>query len=143
MVTTRRGWAASVVDSASALTRPATTADTTNRFIMSSGATTARGPPLMLPALSRWRCRLSAVTARLGVDIGGTFTDLVVIDETTGVTRVGKILTTPKDPAHAVEQGIGSLLEDSAIPPSAVRAVVHGTRSEERRVGKEGREWGE
>src|SRR2546422_112833 len=127
MVTTRRGWAARVVDSASALTRPATTADTTNRFIMSSGATTARGPPLMLPALSRWRCRLSAVTARLGVDIGGTFTDLVVIDETTGVTRVGKILTTPKDPAHAVEQGIGSLLEDSAIPPSAVRAVVHGT----------------
>src|SRR5439155_15416777 len=86
-------------------------------------------PPrlLMLPALSRWRCRLSAVTARLGVDIGGTFTDLVVIDETTGVTRVGKVLTTPKDPAHAVEQGIGSLLEDSAIPPSAVRAVVHGT----------------
>src|SRR5438445_170956 len=127
MVTTRRGWAARVVDSASALTRPATTADTTNRFIMSSGATTARGPPLILPALSRWRCRLSAVTARLGVDIGGTFTDLVVIDETTGVTRVGKILTTPKDPAHAVEQGIGSLLEDSAIPPSAVRAVVHGT----------------
>src|SRR2546422_239501 len=127
MVTTRRGWAASVVDSASALTRPATTADTTNRFIMSSGATTARGPPLILPALSRWRCRLSAVTARLGVDIGGTFTDLVVIDETTGVTRVGKVLTTPKDPALAVEQGIGSLLEDSAIPPSAVRAVVHGT----------------
>src|SRR2546425_4668393 len=127
MVTTRRGWAARVVDSASALTRPATTADTTNRFIMSSGATTARGPPLILPALSRWRCRLSAVTARLGVDIGGTFTDLVVIDETTGVTRVGKILTTPKDPAHAVEQGIGSLLEDSAIPPSAVRPVFHGT----------------
>src|SRR2546422_11306356 len=127
MVTTRRGWAARVVDSASALTRPATTADTTNRFIMSSGATTARGPPLMLPALSRWRCRLSAVTARLGVDIGGTFTDLVVIDETSGAARVGKVLTTPKDPAHAVEQGIGSLLEDSAIPPSAVRAVVHGT----------------
>src|SRR5438552_8945049 len=127
MVTTRRGWAARVVDSASALTRPATTADTTNRFIMSSGATTARGPPLILPALSRRRCRLSAVAARLGVDIGGTFTDLVVIDETTGAARVGKILTTPKDPAHAVEQGIASLLEESAIPAGAVRAVVHGT----------------
>ena len=38
----------------------------------------------ILPALSRSRCRLSAVTARLGVDIGGTFTDLVVIDETSG-----------------------------------------------------------
>jgi N-methylhydantoinase A len=67
------------------------------------------------------------VTARLGVDIGGTFTDLVVIDETTGAARVGKILTTPKDPAYAVEQGIASLLDESAIAPSAVRAVVHGT----------------
>jgi len=67
------------------------------------------------------------VTARLGVDIGGTFTDLVVIDETSGAARVGKVLTTTKDPAHAVEQGIGSLLEESAIPASAVRAVVHGT----------------
>src|SRR5881409_1956032 len=127
MVTTRRGWAASVVDSASALTRPATTADTTNRFIMSSGATTARRPPLILPALSRSRCRLSAVTARLGVDIGGTFTDLVVIDESSGAARVGKVLTTPKDPAHAVEHAIGSLLEESDIPASSVRAVVHGT----------------
>jgi N-methylhydantoinase A len=72
-------------------------------------------------------CRLSAVAARLGVDIGGTFTDLVVIDETTGAARVGKILTTPKDPAHAVEQGIASLLEESRTPAGSVRAVVHGT----------------
>src|SRR5258705_3125319 len=81
----------------------------------------------ILPALSRRRCRLSAVAARLGVDIGGTFTDLVVIDETTGAARVGKILTTPKDPAHAVEQGIASLLEESRTPAGSVRAVVHGT----------------
>ena len=67
------------------------------------------------------------MAARLGVDIGGTFTDLVVIDETTGAARLGKILTTPKDPAYAVEQGIASLLDQSAIAPSAVRAVVHGT----------------
>jgi N-methylhydantoinase A len=67
------------------------------------------------------------VTARLGVDIGGTFTDLVIIDETTGAARVGKILTTPKDPAYGVEQGIAALLEESAIAPRAVRAVVHGT----------------
>jgi N-methylhydantoinase A len=67
------------------------------------------------------------VAARLGVDIGGTFTDLVVIDETTGAARVGKILTTPKDPAHAVEQGIASLLEESGTAAGSVRAVVHGT----------------
>ena len=35
------------------------------------------------------------MAARLGVDIGGTFTDLVVVDETTGAVRVGKVLTTP------------------------------------------------
>ncbi len=67
------------------------------------------------------------MAARLGVDIGGTFTDLVVIDETTGAARVGKVLTTPKDPAHAVEQGIASLLEESRTPAGSVRAVVHGT----------------
>jgi N-methylhydantoinase A len=67
------------------------------------------------------------VASRLGVDIGGTFTDLVVIDEATGAARVGKILTTPKDPAHAVEQGIAALLEESRTAAGAVRAVVHGT----------------
>ena len=67
------------------------------------------------------------MASRLGVDIGGTFTDLVVIDEATGAARVGKILTTPKDPAHAVEQGIASLLEESRTAAGAVRAVVHGT----------------
>jgi N-methylhydantoinase A len=67
------------------------------------------------------------VASRLGVDIGGTFTDLVVIDETTGAARVGKILTTPKDPAHAVEQGIATLLDESRTAAGSVRAVVHGT----------------
>jgi len=65
--------------------------------------------------------------ARLGVDIGGTFTDLVVVDETTGAIRVGKVLTTPKDPAHGVEQGIQSLLDEARVDPRRVRAVVHGT----------------
>jgi N-methylhydantoinase A len=65
--------------------------------------------------------------ARLGVDIGGTFTDLVVVDETTGAVSVGKVLTTPKDPAHGVEHGILTLLDDAGIRPGAVRAVVHGT----------------
>jgi len=61
------------------------------------------------------------------VDIGGTFTDLVVIDEGTGAVRVGKVLTTAKDPAHGVEQGVQSLLEEAAVTPARVRAVVHGT----------------
>jgi N-methylhydantoinase A len=67
------------------------------------------------------------VAARLGVDIGGTFTDLVVVDESTGATRVGKVLTTAKDPAQGVEQGIATLLEESRIGARAVHSVVHGT----------------
>jgi N-methylhydantoinase A len=67
------------------------------------------------------------VSARLGVDIGGTFTDLVVTDEVSGTSTVGKILTTPKDPAHAVEQGIQSLLAEAGVAAGTVRAVVHGT----------------
>jgi N-methylhydantoinase A len=65
------------------------------------------------------------MSVRLGVDVGGTFTDLVVVDEVTGALRVGKVLTTPKDPAQGVETGIVALLGDS--PTSTVRAVVHGT----------------
>jgi len=65
--------------------------------------------------------------ARLGVDIGGTFTDLVVIDEATGTARVGKVLTTTKDPAHGVEEGIHALLDEAGVRSDAVRAVVHGT----------------
>ena len=67
------------------------------------------------------------MAARLGVDIGGTFTDLVVVDETTGAVRVGKVLTTPKDPAHGVEQGIQGLLGEAGVAAGAVGAVVHGT----------------
>ena len=67
------------------------------------------------------------MAARLGVDIGGTFTDLVVVDEATGAIHVGKVLTTAKDPAHGVEQGIQALLDDARVEPARVRAVVHGT----------------
>jgi len=67
------------------------------------------------------------MSARFGVDIGGTFTDLVVVDEITGAIRVGKVLTTAKDPAHGVEQGVQSLLDEAGVHPRRVRAVVHGT----------------
>jgi len=68
-----------------------------------------------------------APRGRLGVDIGGTFTDLVWVDDATGEVRVGKLLTTPKDPAQAVEQGVLRLLEEAGAAPAAVRALIHGT----------------
>jgi N-methylhydantoinase A len=67
------------------------------------------------------------VPARLGVDIGGTFTDLVLVDEATGAVRVGKVLTTAKDPALGVEQGVQSLLDEAGRRAADVSAVVHGT----------------
>ena len=67
------------------------------------------------------------MSARVGVDIGGTFTDLVVVDEASGAIRVGKVLTTPKDPAHGVEHGVQSLLDEAGVDGGRVRAVAHGT----------------
>jgi N-methylhydantoinase A len=65
--------------------------------------------------------------ARIGVDIGGTFTDLVWVDEATGAIRVGKLLTTPKDPSQAVEEGVVTLLHEAGGTAASVRALIHGT----------------
>jgi len=64
---------------------------------------------------------------RIGVDIGGTFTDLVWMDESTGAVRVGKLLTTPKEPAQAVEQGVVTLLHEAGSAPASVSTLIHGT----------------
>lgn len=62
--------------------------------------------------------------ARIAVDIGGTFTDLVLL-VSGRVTANAKVLTTPSDPSIAVEVGISRLLEQ--VQPEDVREVVHGT----------------
>ena len=64
---------------------------------------------------------------RAGVDIGGTFTDLIVYDERTGALHIGKTLTTPDDPAIAVETGMQETLTLAGEPPAAVGNVIHGT----------------
>jgi N-methylhydantoinase A len=64
---------------------------------------------------------------RLGVDIGGTFTDLVVYDDTTGNVAIGKTLTTPYDPSQAVETLVRETLARENISPHAVQQLIHGT----------------
>jgi N-methylhydantoinase A len=64
---------------------------------------------------------------RAGVDIGGTFTDLIVIDDTSGEITVGKVLTTPGDPASAVVEVLSEALERTGAPAAAVQHVIHGT----------------
>lgn len=63
---------------------------------------------------------------RVSFDIGGTFTDLVVLDEESGDLRIGKCLTTPHDPAVGVVNGIKRLLELQQVAPSTVTSAVHG-----------------
>ncbi len=55
----------------------------------------------------------------MGIDIGGAFMDLVLIDDATDERAVGKVLTTPGDPSEAVEKGIMELLEREDVPPLA------------------------
>jgi N-methylhydantoinase A len=57
-----------------------------------------------------------------GIDVGGTFTDLVAIDEETGVIRLAKVPSTPSDEARAVLEGLEAL-----VPANRVRRIVHGT----------------
>jgi len=63
---------------------------------------------------------------RVGVDIGGTFTDIFLLSED-GESIIGKVLTTPRDPAEAVLSGLSSLLEERTIPADAITHLVHGT----------------
>ena len=66
----------------------------------------------------------AGATYRVGVDIGGTFTDLVLLAGGR-VAAVGKALTTPGDPSLAVIEGVKRLL--SELDPALVDEVVHGT----------------
>ncbi len=63
----------------------------------------------------------------LGVDIGGTFTDLALFDRASGVVHAGKVLTDYADPAAGVLRGVRLLLADAAVPPERVGVTVHGT----------------
>ena len=63
----------------------------------------------------------------LGIDIGGTFTDVVLYDRQGGRRLTRKILTTPGDPAAAVLDAVDQVLGDEAIAPGDIQRVVHAT----------------
>ncbi len=64
---------------------------------------------------------------RLGVDIGGTFTDVVLLDLEERANYVGKVLTTPESPADAVIEGLKKILSEHGVSPSAIDSPIHGT----------------
>lgn len=64
---------------------------------------------------------------RLGVDVGGTFTDLLLINEETGETFTAKVPSTPSDSSIGVLNGVERICAESGIDPKAVTRVMHGT----------------
>ena len=64
---------------------------------------------------------------RLGIDVGGTFTDFVLLDDATGHVRTYKCLTTPRDPSDAIEQGIHALAAQAPGYVAQLEEVIHGT----------------
>ena len=63
----------------------------------------------------------------IGVDVGGTFTDLVFADTEAGQTGVHKISTTPDDPSRGVVAGLTALCDKYKIPRETIDVVFHGT----------------
>lgn len=64
---------------------------------------------------------------RLGVDVGGTFTDLLLINDETGASYTAKVPSTPSDPSEAVLNGIEKICRTSGVGPREIRYVMHGT----------------
>ncbi|MEQ9643412.1 MAG: hydantoinase/oxoprolinase family protein [Alphaproteobacteria bacterium] len=64
---------------------------------------------------------------RLGVDVGGTFTDLLLIDEKTGQPYTAKVPSTPQDSSIGVLNGIEKICGQAGIDPAQITHVMHGT----------------
>ena len=61
---------------------------------------------------------------RAGVDIGGTFTDLLLVDGESGRFQVGKVLTTVSEPAAGVRAALVRELQAGELPPESLGTVV-------------------
>ena len=67
------------------------------------------------------------MSARLGIDVGGTFTDLLLLDEGSGEIRLLKTPSTPEDQSIGIIEGTTALLARADVRPGDVRTVLHGT----------------
>jgi N-methylhydantoinase A len=64
---------------------------------------------------------------RVGVDVGGTFTDLAAVDDADGAVRLEKVPSTPVDQSTGVATGLSALLGRHGVPAAAVAYLGHGT----------------
>jgi N-methylhydantoinase A len=63
----------------------------------------------------------------IGVDVGGTFTDIVYCDMDTGRVAIHKVSTTPDDPSRGIVQGVTEICRDNGVAPKDIDYVLHGT----------------
>ena len=64
---------------------------------------------------------------RLGVDVGGTFTDLILVDEKSGSIHTAKVPSTPADSSIGVMNGVAKVCDNAGVDPSEIAQVMHGT----------------
>jgi len=70
---------------------------------------------------------LSESDFRVGIDTGGTFTDIVLTNAATGHVDVTKVPSTPENPAIALRKGIEEILDSAGVTPEELSAICHGT----------------
>src|SRR3984885_2586787 len=69
----------------------------------------------------------SAPRFRIGIDTGGTFTDIVAVDAGSGAMRVTKVASTPSNPAIGLVRGVHQILDDMGAGVADVAGLAHGT----------------
>lgn len=79
------------------------------------------------PAATGAPCIRAAAGYRLGVDVGGTFTDLLLLDEKNSRTFTAKVPSTPGDSSIGVLAGIDKICREAGIDPLDIADVMHGT----------------
>jgi N-methylhydantoinase A len=67
------------------------------------------------------------VSRRIAIDTGGTFTDVVAVDDATGAIVVTKTPSTPNDPSAALVEGVRKVARTGGFPLSEITGVAHGT----------------
>src|SRR5271155_1763815 len=68
-----------------------------------------------------------SATLRIGIDTGGTFTDIVCVDDSSGSMRVTKVSSTPSNPAIALVRGVHAILGESGASIDDLAVLAHGT----------------
>ncbi len=67
------------------------------------------------------------MASRLGIDVGGTFTDLLLFNDDSGAIQLLKTPSTPEDQSIGILQGIEKILAESGTSPAAIQSLLHGT----------------